>query len=229
MSARTGRENSLITQLADQLDYHWTHHLRPRLEGLTDDEYFWQPVPGLLDGRPDGSIDFTYPAPEPAPFTTIAWRLAHVIVGVLAMRSHSHFGGPAAGYETWRYATDAATAVRQLDEEYRRWIDGVRGLSDDDLTRPMRTRRRSVCRLSVQRPGPAHQPGNDPPRRRDRLHPRSLRAHHHDEGELSDARPCPHPSTTSAMHSGNSCEYHQKAFFAVSYGLTDEQARSAAR
>ena len=160
--------------------------LRPRLDGLTDDEYFWQPVPDCWTVHPNGGIDFTYPEPEPAPFTTIAWRLAHVIVGVFAMRNHSHFGGPEAGYETWPYATDAATALRQLDEQYRTWIDGVRGLSDDDLSRPMRTGGRPVCRLSDGRPGPAHQPGGHPPRRRNRLHPRSLRPHH-EEGELNMA------------------------------------------
>ena len=96
MSTKT-TDNSLIPQLADQLDYHWTNQLRPRLDGLTDDEYFWQPVPDCWTVHPDGSIDFTYPEPDPAPFTTIAWRLAHVIVGVLAVRNHSHFGGPAGG------------------------------------------------------------------------------------------------------------------------------------
>jgi hypothetical protein len=30
----------LTTQLADQLDWHWTHQLRPRLDGLTDDDSF---------------------------------------------------------------------------------------------------------------------------------------------------------------------------------------------
>jgi hypothetical protein len=127
---------SMTTQLADQLDWHWTQQLRPRLDGLTDDEYFWQPVPDCWTVHRNGSIDFTYPEPEPAPFTTIAWRLAHVIVGVLAVRNHSHFGGPEASYQTWQYATDAATALRQLDDEYRTWIGGVRGLSDDDLNRP---------------------------------------------------------------------------------------------
>jgi len=127
---------SVTTQLAEQLEFHWTHALRPRLDGLTDDEYFWQPVPDCWTVHPNGGIDFAHPEPDPAPFTTIAWRLAHVIVGVFAMRNHSHFGGPEAGYETWRYATDAATALRQLDEQYRTWIDGVRGLSDDDLSRP---------------------------------------------------------------------------------------------
>jgi DinB superfamily len=127
----------MTTQLADQLDYHWTHHLRPRLDGLTDDEYFWQPVRDCWTVRPDGSIDFEYPPPEPAPFTTIAWRMAHVIVGVLAMRNHSHFGGPPADYESWPYAADAATALTQLDDAYARWIAGVRGLDADALQRPI--------------------------------------------------------------------------------------------
>ena len=33
-------------ELVDQLEWHWQHQLRPRLDGLTDEEYFWQPVPG---------------------------------------------------------------------------------------------------------------------------------------------------------------------------------------
>jgi hypothetical protein len=123
--------------LADQLDYHWTHQLRPRLDGLTDDEYFWQPVPDCWTVHPDGAIDFSYPPPRPEPFTTIAWRLAHVIVGVFAMRNHSHFGGPPADYESWPYATEAAAALTQLDDAYRNWIDGVRALSEADLNKPI--------------------------------------------------------------------------------------------
>lgn len=126
----------LTARLADQIDVHWRTQLRPRLDGLTDDEYFWQPVPGCWTVHPDGSIDFAYPTPEPAPFTTIAWRLAHVIVGVFAMRNHSYFDGPPADYQNWPYATDAATALRQLDDTYATWIAGVRSLSADDLNRP---------------------------------------------------------------------------------------------
>ena len=127
----------LTTNLADQLDWHWQNQLRPRLDGLTDDEYFWQPVPDCWTVHPDGAIDFTYPAPQPEPVTTIAWRLAHVIVGVLAMRAHSHFGGPPASYETWTYATDAATALRQLDDAYDSWMTGVRNLTADALAQPV--------------------------------------------------------------------------------------------
>ncbi|GAA2406303.1 DinB family protein [Mycolicibacterium llatzerense] len=126
----------MTEELADQLDWHWQHQLRPRLEGLTDDEYFWQPVPGCWTLHPDGSIDFSYPPPQPEPFTTIAWRLAHVIVGVLAMRNHSHFGGPPADYQSWPYALDAHTALDQLDAAYANWIAGVRGLDDAALAQP---------------------------------------------------------------------------------------------
>ena len=115
----TKNDDLTTDQLADQLDYHWTNQLRPRLDGLTDDEYFWEPVAGLLDrASPTAAIDFDYPEPQPTPFTTIAWRLAHVIVGVLAMRNHSHFGGPPADYQSWNYATDAKTALQQLDDAY---------------------------------------------------------------------------------------------------------------
>ena len=126
----------MTEELAEQLDWHWQHQLRPRLEGLTDAEYFWEPVPGCWTLHPDGSIDFSYPPPQPEPFTTIAWRLAHVIVGVLAMRNHSHFGGPPADYQSWPYARDARTALEQLDTAYANWITGVRGLDDEALARP---------------------------------------------------------------------------------------------
>ena len=129
--------NELATQLAEQLDWHWHASLRPRLEGVTDDEYFWAPLPNCWTVHPDGGIDFAYPRPQPEPFTTIAWRLAHVIVGVLAVRAHSHFDGPPADYQSWDYATDADTALKQLDDAYRSWHDGVLGLDDADLTKPI--------------------------------------------------------------------------------------------
>jgi hypothetical protein len=136
IAAKLNAMTDLTTQLADQLAFHWRGQLRPRLDGLTDDEYFWQPVPDCWTIAPDGSIDFAYPPPDPAPFTTIAWRMAHVIVGVFAMRNQSHFGGPPADYQGWPYATDAATALQQLDQTYATWIDGVRALSAADLNRP---------------------------------------------------------------------------------------------
>ncbi|MCV2489753.1 DinB family protein [Geodermatophilus sp. YIM 151500] len=135
-------------QLAEQLDWHWRNQLRPRLDGLTDDEYLWEPVGGAWSVRPRGTatapmaagggdftIDFAYPEPDPPPVTTIAWRLGHVIVGVLGQRAASHFGGPPADYVHHHYAGDAAGALEQLDAAYAAWTTGVRGLSVEDLRR----------------------------------------------------------------------------------------------
>ena len=125
--------------LVDQLVNHWEYPLRPRLEGLTDEEYFWEPVPDVWTLRRDGdemTIDWASPEPEPAPFTTIAWRLNHVIIGVLGARCASHFGGPPADHDTWPYAATAAEALDQLDAAYDRWVAGVRSLGEDGLARP---------------------------------------------------------------------------------------------
>ena len=130
----------LPAHLAEQLDVHWHSQLRPRLEGLSDDEYFWEPVPNCWTVHHDGARmfpDFAFPPPQPEPVTTIAWRLAHVIVGVLAVRTHSHFGGPPAAYETWTYAGDAATALHQLDDAYAGWASGVRAVTVAELELPI--------------------------------------------------------------------------------------------
>ena len=132
-------------QAIDQLDWHWTTQLRPRLEGLTDDEYAWEPTPGAWSVRPRGSstapvqggsgpmtVDFAFPPPVPAPTTTIAWRLAHVVVGVFGARVASHFGGPACDYFTFDYAATAAEAMAQLDAGYAAWLAGVRGWQEQD-------------------------------------------------------------------------------------------------
>ena len=47
--------NSLIV---GQLEFYWDVHLRPRIEGLTDDEYFWEPVPGMWSVRRNGEGDW---------------------------------------------------------------------------------------------------------------------------------------------------------------------------
>jgi hypothetical protein len=137
-------------RLLTQLRFHWDAQLRPGLDGLTDDEYRWEPAAACWSLRPRGEatsamaagggdlvIDFAFPAPVPAPVTTIAWRMAHLIVGVFGARNAAHFGGPAADYATWQYAGDAAGALAQLDDAYGRWVEGVASLGADGLERPI--------------------------------------------------------------------------------------------
>jgi hypothetical protein len=135
--------------LPEQLDWHWQNQLRPGLDGLTDAEYFWEPVAGCWSVRRRGQssapvaagpgdyvLEYAYPAPEAPPVTTIAWRLAHIIVGVLGERAASHFGGPPATWRTFHYAGTAEEALSQLDQAYAAWTTGVRGLGPAGLARP---------------------------------------------------------------------------------------------
>jgi hypothetical protein len=136
-------------ELTDQLDWHWQQQLRPRLDGLTDDEYAWEPVGNCWSIRPRAEgraalsvgggelvMDYAYPAPSPTPVTTISWRLAHITVGVFGARVAAHFGGPPVDYESFEYAGTAAEALRQLDDSYAAWTAGVRGLDNAGLQAP---------------------------------------------------------------------------------------------
>jgi len=136
--------------LREQWEFHWNALVRHRLDGLTDDEYFWSPAPDAWSVRPRGTstapvqvgegefaIDYAFPEPDPPPFTTIAWRLGHVIVGVLAARNASHFGAPPASYESWEYAGTAKGALDQLEAQLDVWLAGVRGLGEDGLLVPV--------------------------------------------------------------------------------------------
>src|SRR5687768_15222630 len=114
-------------RLLEQLSWHWENQLRPGLEGLTDDEYFWEPVKDCWSLRPrseatspmaagggDYVLDWAWPEPDPSPVTTIAWRLGHLIIGVFGSRNANHFGGPPADYMTYVMPTTADGALAQL-------------------------------------------------------------------------------------------------------------------
>jgi hypothetical protein len=135
-------------QLVDQLESHWRHQLRPRLVGLTDEEYFWRPVTDcwtisrrgessapISFGLGDFTLDYAEPPRVREPVTTIAWRLAHIVVG-LATDNAAHFGGPPATTATFHYAGTADEALWQLDDAHDTWVDGVRGLGAAGLARP---------------------------------------------------------------------------------------------
>ncbi len=159
-------------ELLEQLTWHWNGHVRPRLDGLTDDEYLWEPVVGCWSIRPraeattpmaagagDHVADYAFPEPDPSPFTTIAWRLGHVVVGVFGARNASHFGGPPMDYATAEWAPDAETALAQLDDGCSRWVEGVtsraRPASPNRWARPKgpspsTPSRRSSCTSTVR-------------------------------------------------------------------------------
>src|SRR5215469_5970547 len=76
-----GNESDARADIIELSDYVY-QRTRSRLAGLTDDEYFWEPVPGCGTIRRTASGDYRADdahRPGTPLFTTIAWRLWHLI------------------------------------------------------------------------------------------------------------------------------------------------------
>jgi hypothetical protein len=71
---------------------------------------------------------------DPPPFTTIAWRLAHLTRHILGARAHRLFGVP--DPEHTDLAATADGALAQLDQAYGRWQDGVASMTESQLAEP---------------------------------------------------------------------------------------------
>jgi hypothetical protein len=136
--------------LVEQLEFYWDVHLRPRLGGLTDEEYFWEPVDGCWSVRrgDDGRwhLDGQRPEPTPPPLTTIAWRLVHLGATCFANRASTFFGDGSvpddADMADPRHVPadlpgSAGEAVVFLERTYRQWHQGIASLDDEAMLRPL--------------------------------------------------------------------------------------------
>lgn len=133
--------------IVDQLEFYWDNHLWPRLEGLTDEEYYWEPVAGAWSVRPDatGVMRVDEGEAEP-PITTIAWRIMHITVGCFFIRASTFFGDgsvPADAdmfdprHQPAELPATAAGALELLESSYRWWHDGVLSLDEEQLVAPL--------------------------------------------------------------------------------------------
>ena len=119
-------------------DFRWNVLIRPRLDGLTDDEYLWEPAAATLSVRPNATGGFSADVVEGSdpPLGNIAWRMAH-----LASSLSNHpvaavaFGAAWPKPELAAPAGTAAAAVSRLDSAYSHWHATVASLSDADLAR----------------------------------------------------------------------------------------------
>jgi hypothetical protein len=115
---------TLLSDLLDLSDFAG-NRLKSRVAGLTDDEYFWEPVPDCWTVHKDGDgfrIDASPLPPEPAPFTTLAWRLAHIADVLQAERTATWLRvEPVPSDGTTPVPGSAAAAVEALDHAYAVW------------------------------------------------------------------------------------------------------------
>lgn len=128
-------------ELLGQLEFYWDASLWPRLRGLGDREFYWEPVADSWTVRPRGdggfTVDWTWPAPSPPPVTTIAWRLGHMVVGVLELRVDHHFGDRTMRLDGVSWPGSADEALTRLADAYQAWCAGVRALDADALAAPV--------------------------------------------------------------------------------------------
>jgi hypothetical protein len=126
--------------LLGSLDYVWSR-IRERLDGLTAEEYLWEPAPGCWSVRPgpDGGWQIERPGPEPTPppVTTIAWRLWHIGSECLAGYTSQGLGPwPLEVRDLEWYATPEP-AVKALDEAWLAFRAGLAELGEDGLWQPL--------------------------------------------------------------------------------------------
>jgi hypothetical protein len=135
--------DTTMGSLLTAFDYVWDR-LTSRLSGLTDAEYFWEPVAGCwslrrsdqgrwqLDGGGGGG-----PAPDPVPVTTIAWRLGHLGGMAVGGFADSRFGAGTLTTEAIDFPPSADAVPGFLAEHYRNWRAGLAGLSPDEWASPL--------------------------------------------------------------------------------------------
>lgn len=112
--------------------------LNHRLEGLTDDEYRWEPVEGCWNVRPSPdsasgwTVDYPEAHPDPPPFTTIAWRMLHISDGNTVYWEHS-FGPGVRNFWDLTPHGSAAQAIDYLVRSQGPITATLDGLDDDAL------------------------------------------------------------------------------------------------
>lgn len=127
------------SSLIDQADFAWEYMFVPRMEGLTDDEYLWAPVadmwtvhPGENGGSP--TVD-PHMRADPAPFTTIAWRMHHM-TDIFTKRRVNHFGDPESEEMDAPVTLNAAEGMANLTHAYERWKAELDAMPVERLNTP---------------------------------------------------------------------------------------------
>ena len=106
-----------------------------KITAMTDDEYFWEPVPNcwsirrreagpgpgatvLVGAGEWGRDSAPWPHPWPPPVTSIAWRLGH-LSEMLTLHADHTIGSHALTRDGYRFSGDAAGAVAAFDTRRR--------------------------------------------------------------------------------------------------------------
>jgi hypothetical protein len=118
------------------LDYAWSR-IRGRLDGMTDEEYLWEPVPVCWSVRLAASgkweVDRVDPPPSPPPVTTIGWRTWHIGSECLGGFAHLLFGAHPPTLEPQEWYPTATEALGATDLAWTAFADGSHRLDDEAM------------------------------------------------------------------------------------------------
>ena len=143
LCTRMSDETLALPSAADvvkgQLRFAWLYS-RGVLEDLDEDEYFWEPTPLCWSvrrraravhgwGKGEFVCEDAFPAPEPLPVTTIAWRVIHLAAWTDIYRQWT-FGDERPTLLDAEVPGDASGGLAWLCDSQDRFMSAVDALDD---------------------------------------------------------------------------------------------------
>lgn len=130
----------VVEFLLYQFNAAWAR-VRGNLEGLTEAEFNWQPsnnVWHLEEREGSWTIPYAWIAPDPVPFTTIAWRMAHLATAKILTVEYA-FGAGKKKLADLKLPHDTAGMAKFLAASHAAFVEAVSALTDDDLSQERST------------------------------------------------------------------------------------------
>jgi hypothetical protein len=112
---------------------------RSRIDGLTDDEYLWEPASGCLTVHPGEVGSFvTGGRPGPGPVTTIAWRMCHIGDFLRHERNWRWLNREPVQLDRHiRHPTTAAGGIGYVEESWSSWQRLLSSMTPAEMWEPL--------------------------------------------------------------------------------------------
>jgi hypothetical protein len=119
----------------------WSY-LHSLVSDLSDEEFFWEPLPNCwrIYRSDDGiwTYDYDIPPPQPAPLTTIGWRLVHIASCKIIYQEYA-FGPGKLTFPELIIPHTAADAIAWLEQGHAQLASALSQCTDVALEQPART------------------------------------------------------------------------------------------
>jgi hypothetical protein len=121
----------------DAIDHVW-NRVRRRITGLSQAEYLWEPVPDCWTVRQVGDrvvVDWSGEDPDPAPVTTMAWRLYHLAADCFSNYFEEDLGAWPIATKRGEWTLEVNEALELLDAAWGAFRAGLGSLGEQGMWR----------------------------------------------------------------------------------------------